>query len=57
MNVTVALLDGSKIYPAYAPDNSDSILAFYANAVATKQIAGYVARLNNGSTVAEGFVL
>jgi hypothetical protein len=57
MNVVVALNDGSQIYPSYAPDNTNSILAFYSEAVSTNQIAGYVATFNDGSVVAEGQVL
>ena len=57
MNVVVALNDGSKIYPSYAPDNANAILEFYSNGVLDNSIAGYVATFNDGSVVAEGKVL
>ena len=57
MRVTVQNLDGSKIYPAYSPEHKESVMAFYANAVATKQIDGYVITFADRSVVAEGSVL
>jgi hypothetical protein len=57
MNVTVQQLDNSKIYPSYAPEHKDTVMAFYADLVAKGSISGYVIRFGNGSVVAEGSVL
>ena len=57
MNVTVALNDGSQIYPSYAQEHKDSVLEFYNNAVANHLITGYIARLDDGSVHTSGLVL
>jgi hypothetical protein len=57
MNVTVALLSGESIYPVYSPEHKDSVMAFYANAKAKGEIAGYIIRFDNGNMIAEGQVL
>ena len=57
MNVTVALNDGSQIYPSYDPEHKDTVIEFYNNAVANHLITGYVARLSDGSVHTSGLVL
>jgi hypothetical protein len=57
MNVVVQSLDNSKIYPSYAPEHKDSVMAFYADLVAKGSISGYVIRFDNGDVMAEGKVL
>lgn len=57
MNVSVQNLDGTQIYPSYSPEHKDSVMAFYANLMATKKISGYVIRFDNGESMADGQVL
>ena len=58
MNVVVQNLDGSKIYPSYAPEHKDSVVAFYNDLLETqKAIAGFTIRFDNGDFLAEGQVL
>jgi len=57
MRVTVQYSDGSKIYPSYAPEHKDSVMAFYADLVAKDSISGYVIQFDNGDVMAEGKVL
>ncbi len=57
MNVVVQYADGSKIYPAYAPEHKDSVISFYANILSKGQIAGYVITFDDGSVRAQGQVI
>lgn len=57
MNVTVQHLDGSKIYPSYAPEHKEQGIAFYADLLANGTISGYVITFDDGSSVSGGLVL
>jgi hypothetical protein len=57
MNVVVQHLDGSKIYPSYAPEHSATVMEFYSDLVSKGSISGYVIRFDNGDVMADGKVL
>ncbi len=57
MNVVVQYADGSKIYPAYASEHKDSVIAFYSDVLSKGHIAGYVITFDDGSVKAQGQVL
>ena len=57
MNVVVALNDGSKIYPSYAPEHESDVLSFYATKVIAGEIQGYVITYDDGRVKAQGQVL
>ena len=57
MNVVVALNNGEKIYPSYSAESANDVLSFYSLAVVNSEIAGFVAKFNDGSVIAEGYVL
>ena len=57
MNVVVQNLDGSKIYPSYAPEHSASVMQFYSDLVSKNTISGYVIVFDDGSVMADGKVL
>lgn len=41
MNMEIELLDGTFIYPAYAPEHKDSVIAFYKDLYKKGQIRGW----------------
>ncbi len=57
MNVVVQQLDGSKIYPSYAPEHESEVLSFYASKVINGEIQGYVITYDDGRVKAQGQVL
>lgn len=54
MNVSVALNDGSVIYPSYSPEHNSEVIGFYTKALWRNEIQGFKATLNSGEVIALG---
>lgn len=54
MNVVIATATGIKTYANYSPEHEIGIVQFYANALASGDIRGYIIRDNYSGLVARG---
>lgn len=54
MNVVITTATGIKTYANYSPEHEIGIVQFYANALASGDIRGYIIRDNNSGLVARG---